>query len=70
MNRVSLRNKWLKLETSGELAIIIEEFIEGIYLKLMKAKPEDFNMEPVGFRITRILTDYAPKTSRALVPVF
>ena len=27
----------------------------------MKAKPEDVNMEPVGFRITRILTDYAQK---------
>ena len=23
----------------------------------MKAKPEDVNMQPVGFRITRILTD-------------
>ena len=28
----------------------------------MKAKPEDdFNMQPVGFRITWILTDYAQK---------
>jgi len=28
----------------------------------MKAKPEDdVNMEPVGFRITRIMTDYAQK---------
>ena len=32
-----------------------------------KAKPEDVNMEPVGFRITQILTDYTcPRTSRAL----
>jgi hypothetical protein len=34
-----------------------------------KAKPEDVNMQPVGFRITRILPDYiiCPKTSRALI---
>jgi hypothetical protein len=33
-----------------------------------KAKPEDVNMELVGFRITKILTDYiCPKTSWALV---
>ena len=34
----------------------------------MKAKPEDVNMQPVGFRITRILTDYAcPKTSPTML---
>jgi hypothetical protein len=34
----------------------------------MKAKPEDVNMQPVGFRITRILTDHiCPKTSWALL---
>ena len=33
--------------------------IYGIYLKCMKAKPEDVNMEPVGFRINRISTSYA-----------
>ena len=27
----------------------------------MKAKPEDVNMELVGFRITKILTDCAQK---------
>ena len=27
----------------------------------MKAKPEDVNMQPVGFRIMRILTNYALK---------
>ena len=26
-----------------------------------KQKPEDVNMQPVGFRITKILTDYAQK---------
>ena len=30
----------------------------------MKAKPEDVNMEPVGFRISGILTDYAQKLPR------
>ena len=34
-----------------------------------KAEPEDVHMQPVGFRITRILTDYiiCPKTSQALI---
>ena len=45
--------------------------IYWIYLKWMKAKPEDVNMWPVKFRITRILTDsnlYAQKqTSGALL---
>ena len=27
----------------------------------MKANPEDVNMYPGGYRITRILTDYAQK---------
>ena len=29
-----------------------------------EAKPEDVNMEPVGFRITRIFTDYAQKVPK------
>jgi hypothetical protein len=35
-----------------------------------QAKPEDVvNMQPVGFRITRVSTDSkCPKTSRALLP--
>ena len=28
MNRLSLRNNWLKLETLGEISIILEEYIE------------------------------------------
>ena len=28
MNRLSLRNNWLKFKTAGKLAIILEEFIE------------------------------------------
>ena len=28
MNRLSLRNNWWKFKTSGELPIILEEFIE------------------------------------------
>ena len=32
-----------------------------MYLKWMKAKPEDVKMQPAGFRITRIFTDYAQK---------
>jgi hypothetical protein len=49
--------------------IVLEESMEGIYHQPQmneKAKPKDTNMQPVGFRTTRILTDYArPKTSRA-----
>ena len=40
---------------------IVDHFwgIYRLYLKWMKtSKPEDVNMWPVGFRITRILTDY------------
>ena len=32
-----------------------------MYVKGMKAKPIDVNMRPAGFKITRILTDYAQK---------
>jgi hypothetical protein len=42
MNRLSLRNNWLKLETSGEVPIILEQSIE--YTQMNKAKPEDVNM--------------------------
>ena len=39
--------------------------------EMNKAKTDDVNMLPVGFRITRILTDYiCPITSRALVETF
>ena len=69
VNRWSLRNNWLKFETSGGLAIVLEESIEGIYLKWNKATPE-----PAGFRISQILADYVciyiyihPKTSWALL---
>ena len=35
---------------------------------MKEAKPEDINIYPAGFRITRILTDYiCSKISRALV---
>jgi hypothetical protein len=60
MNRLSLRNNRLKLETLGELQIILEESIVE-YIQMNKAKLEDVNMYPVGFRITRILTDYVQK---------
>ena len=43
MNRLSLRNNWLKLETWGGLPNILDESRE--YLEWMKAsKPEDVNM--------------------------
>ena len=44
MNRLSLRNNRLKLETSGELPTILEGIYTRIYLKWMKAKPKDVNM--------------------------
>ena len=64
MNQLTSRNNRLKFETSRE----DYRGIYRTYLKWMKAsKPEDVNMEPVGFRITRILTDWlCLKTSRAL----
>ena len=42
-NRLSLRNNWLKFETSGR---VIDHFrgIYRIYLDWMKAKSEDVNM--------------------------
>ena len=58
MNRLSLRNNRLKFETSGELPITLKEFVDSIP-QMNKAKLEDVNMLPAGFRITRILTDYA-----------
>ena len=63
MSGKNRRLRWLqmngmKFKTSGNLPIILEESIEYTSLKwIYKAKLEDFNMEPVGFRITRILTD-------------
>ena len=44
MNRLSVRNNRLKLETSGELPTILEESIEEEYLKQMKAKPEEIDV--------------------------
>jgi hypothetical protein len=64
MNWLSLRNNRLKVETSGGLPITLKESVDSIP-QMIKAKLEDVNMLPAGFRITRILTDYAP--SRALV---
>ena len=53
------------METSGELPIVL-----GIYRRIYKANPELVNMQPVGFRITRILADsICPKTSQALIGV-
>ena len=40
---LSLRNNWLKLETSGELPTTLEESIEE-FTSNMKAIPEDVNM--------------------------
>jgi hypothetical protein len=61
MNQLSLRNNQLKLEAYFKRITNHFRGIYRIYLKLMKAKPEDVNMYPVGFRITRILTDHAQK---------
>ena len=33
---------------------------------MTKAKPKDVYMQPVGFRITRILTDFAQKLTQQL----
>ena len=41
MNRWSLRNKWLKLETSGDVPILFKESIEAFASNEMKAKTED-----------------------------
>ena len=64
---VEFEESRLKLQTSGELPSILEIFYGRIFLQGMEAKPEDVNMLPAGFRITRILTDYVcSKTSWAL----
>jgi hypothetical protein len=42
MNRLSLRNNIWKLETSRELSIILEEYVE--YIRMKQAKPEDVNV--------------------------
>ena len=61
-NRLSSRNNQLKLKTSGTLPIIREESIEYTNIPQMKkVNPDDVNMQPVGFRVTRIFTDFAQK---------
>jgi hypothetical protein len=57
MNRWSLRNNRLKLETSGGLPVILEEFIEYASNKL-KQNWKMSTCKPVGFRITSIFMDY------------
>ena len=68
MNRLSLRKNRLKLEASGGLRIILEESVE--YASNEWSKPEVVNMQPVGFRITRILTDYAQDLPSTGLDVF
>ncbi len=55
--------------SSGNLPTILQESVEYIYLKWMKASTlEDVNIQPTGSWITRIFTDSTcPKISRALV---
>ena len=42
MNRLSLKDNWLKFKTAGTLPIILGEFME--YTQLNEGKPEDVNM--------------------------
>ena len=44
MHRSSLRNNRLKLETAGELPIILEEFLEYTIPQINKGEPEHVNM--------------------------
>ena len=72
MNRSSSRNNWLKFKTSRKKYILEESIYEYTSNEWKPQKPEDVNMEPpVGFKITRILTDYmCPKTSRDYTAIF
>ena len=68
MDRLSLRNNRLKLETSGDLPIILEEsMVEYTSSNEWKQNWKmSTYMEPAGFRITGTLTDYiCTNTSRA-----
>ena len=42
MNRLSLRNNWLKSKTAGKLPIVLEESIE--YTQFHEGEVEDVNM--------------------------
>jgi hypothetical protein len=66
MNRLSLRNNWLKFETSGKSLTILEGF-DGIYSNLIKGKLKDANIQPIGLGNTRILTGYAQNPPQILV---
>ena len=66
MNRLSLRKNRLKLETSREFWIILEESIECTSNCIKQTRKRSSCNHPAGFRITRILTDSLymhPKTN-------
>ena len=65
MNRLSLRNNWLKFKTSGKLPIISRGIYE-IRLKLVKKNGKLTTCNRLGFGNTRISTNYAQKSPRTL----
>ena len=75
MNRLSLRNNRLKLETSGELLIILEESREEYTSSEWKHNRKMSTCNRLDLESLRILTDssYMPslkQASRALVPLY
>jgi hypothetical protein len=68
MNWLSLRNNRLKLETSGELWIILEESMKEYIMNESKQNRKMSTCNWLDLESLSILTDYiCPKTSRALV---
>ena len=68
MNRWSLRNNRLKLETSRELPIVLEESIEEYASSSYNKNRKMSTCDRLDLGITWTLTDYiCPKTSWALV---
>ena len=63
MNRLSLRNKWLKFKTAGKLPIILEEFMEytPIYWRKTGGCPTCNRLDLQT--LTRISTDYNAQKS-------
>ena len=61
---LSLRNNRLELATSGELPTILDESMQEYTSNKWKQNRQMSTYNWAGFRITRILTDYALKFPR------
>jgi hypothetical protein len=68
MNRLSLRKNWLEVQDFKRTTDHFKGIYE-VYLNAIKKNSKDHNMLAFGLENTRILTDYAQKSSLAQLQI-